>query len=61
MQDESFSSDLLLFDITIRALAIVATVLFSLLFFSGAEASKKTDAMASTWHQEKTEIVAYKR
>lgn len=61
MQEETFNSDLLLYDITIRALAIVATVLFSLLFFSGAEASEKADAKTSAWSHQRTEIVAYKK
>lgn len=61
MKNEALNTDLLFYDITIRALAIVATVLFSLLFFQGAEASKKTDAVTGTWSKEKTEIIVYNK
>lgn len=59
MKNEALNTDLLFYDITIRALAIVATVLFSLLFFQGAEAAKKTDAMNQSFHKAPTTITAY--
>lgn len=61
MKNEPLNTDLLFYDITIRALAIVATVLFSLLFFQGAEASKKTDASNMVVNKAQTEITAYNK
>ncbi len=61
MKNDSLSTDLLFYDITIRALAIVATVLFSLLFFQGAEASKQTEWKKETKAKTSVELVAYKK
>ena len=44
MKNETLRNDMFLYDLTIRVLAFWATILFSLLFFSGAQASKKADA-----------------
>jgi len=43
MKNETLRNDLFLYDLTIRVLAFWATILFSLLFFTGVEASKKTE------------------
>ncbi|MCX6199575.1 MAG: hypothetical protein NTY88_10215 [Bacteroidetes bacterium] len=59
MKNDSLSTDLLFYDITIRALAIVATVLFSLLFFQGAEASKQTEWKKDLTAKNNTEVIAY--
>ena len=43
MKNEALRNDLFLYDLTIRVLAFWATILFSFLFFTGAEANGKTD------------------
>lgn len=43
MKRETLRNDLFLYDLTIRVLAFWATILFSLLFFTGAKANKSTD------------------
>ncbi len=59
MKNDSLQTDLLFYDITIRVLAIVATVLFSLLFFQGAEASKQTEWKKDVKAKTTTEVIAY--
>ncbi len=66
MEDESLdienvNSDSLLYDLTIRALSIVATVLFVILFFQGAEAAKKTNAFSETGKKEVRETATYSK
>ena len=46
MKNETLRNDLFLYDLTIRVLAFWATILFSLLFFTGAKASKNTDVVS---------------
>ena len=41
MKKETLRNDLFLYDLTIRVLAFWATILFSLLFFTGAQANEK--------------------
>src|SRR6202008_4787957 len=49
MENKPLRNDLFLYDLAIRLLAFWTTILFSLLFFTGAQASKKTDVTAGSW------------
>lgn len=42
MKDKTLRNDLFLYDLAIRILAFWATILFSLLFFTGAQANNVT-------------------
>ncbi len=44
MEKKALRNDLFLYDLAIRVLAFWTTILFSLLFFTGAEAADKKDA-----------------
>ena len=43
MKDKTLHEDVFLYEFAIRMLAVLATILFSLLFFYGAVASAKTE------------------
>lgn len=45
MENKPLRNDLFLYDLTIRVLAFWTTILFSLLFFTGVQASKKTEPL----------------
>ena len=47
MKNETLRNDMFLYDLTIRVLAFWATILFSLLFFKGAQATEKTDGASA--------------
>lgn len=49
MENKPLRNDLFLYDLAIRVLAFWTTILFSLLFFTGAEAQDKTDATTGSW------------
>ncbi|HLP51853.1 MAG TPA: hypothetical protein VK154_13285 [Chitinophagales bacterium] len=49
MENKPLRNDLFLYDLAIRVLAFWTTILFSLLFFTGAEAAKKTDVVTDSW------------
>jgi hypothetical protein len=48
MQKKLLRNDLFLYDLAIRVLAFWTTILFSLLFFTGAEAADKKEASKVT-------------
>lgn len=58
MKSETLRNDLFLYDLTIRILAFWATILFSLLFFTGAEASDKTTVDNSINKANAVEIIS---
>jgi hypothetical protein len=47
MENKPLRNDLFLYDLAIRVLAFWTTILFSLLFFTGAEASGKAELTKS--------------
>ncbi len=46
MQNKPLRNDLFLYDLVIRVLAFWTTILFSLLFFTGAKASEKSEPVS---------------
>lgn len=49
MENKPLRNDLFLYDLAIRVLAFWTTILFSLLFFTGAEAAEKNDVATNSW------------